>query len=334
MDRLLVTGGLGFIGSNFIQNRLRNYLDSNIVNLDSVSYGANLQNLASAVDDPQYRFVKCNIRDAEKVAKLIAYADVIVNFAAETHVDRSISNPSSFLESNVIGTQTLLEAARKSEVKKFVQISTDEVYGSASGGVSFDEASVMNPSSPYAASKAAADLFVKAYHKTYGLPIVILRCTNNFGPHQSPEKFIPKVIICSLLGKQVPVYGDGSQVRDWIYVEDFCNAINLAIEHGSSGTIYNVSVGNALLNLEVAKKILTLLGKKSDLIHFVEDRPGHDIEYSINSNEIREKLGWRPKHSFQTALAQTVAWYEENKPWWRPLMNEKILSPTPWKENW
>ncbi len=234
-DRLLVTGGLGFIGSTFIHDRLSRFPGSRILNLDSLSYGSNAQNLADLEDDPRYRFEKCDVRNMKEVTNLIQQADVVVNFAAETHVDRSIANPLVFLESNVIGTYTLLEAARKSKVQKFIQISTDEVYGSAPGNQSFNEDTVLDPSSPYSASKAAADLFALAYHRTYGLPISILRCTNNFGPFQFPEKFIPKSIIRSMLGMQVPVYGDGSQVRDWIYVGDFCNAISLVVERGSPG---------------------------------------------------------------------------------------------------
>lgn len=334
MDRLLVTGGLGFIGSNFIYHRLSNQPESHIVNLDSMSYGSNPENLASLAHDSRYQLVKADIRDGKKVEELVAQVDIVVNFAAETHVDRSISNPSAFLESNVIGTHTLLEAARKSNVRKFVQISTDEVYGSATGNESFDEKTAVNPSSPYAASKAAADLFVKSYHKTYGFPAAILRCTNNFGPRQFPEKFIPKTIISATLGRKIAIYGDGSQVRDWIYVEDFCSAINLVIERGTSGIVYNVSAGNELPNIDVAKKILSQLGKGYDLINFVEDRPGHDVRYSLNSNQIRERLGWGPRLAFDDVLRTTINWYSANENWWKPLLSEKVLSPTPWKENW
>lgn len=303
-----------------------------ILNMDSMSYGSNPQNLADLEDDPRYRFEKCDVRNMEKVTNRIQQADVVVNFAAETHVDRSIANPLAFLESNVIGTFTLLEAARKSKVEKFIQISTDEVYGSAPGNQSFSEDTVLDPSSPYSASKAAADLFALAYHRTYGLPISILRCTNNFGPFQFPEKFIPKSIIRSMLGMQVPVYGDGSQVRDWIYVGDFCNAISLVVEQGSPGSIYNVSAGNELPNIQVVKKILSFLEKSTDLIHFVEDRPGHDTRYSLDSHVIRERLGWKPHLTFEEALNLTINWYLSNKNWWEPLLDKKTLSPTPWKE--
>jgi len=334
MDRLLVTGGLGFIGSNFIHSRLSNFPDSQVTNLDSISYGANPQNLAGIERDPRYQFVKCDVRDNEKLEELVSRADVIVNFAAETHVDRSIANPSAFLESNVIGTHTLLEVSRRKSIRRFVQISTDEVYGSAAKGTSFDEDSAMNPSSPYSASKAAADMFALSYHKTYGLPVILLRCTNNFGPRQFPEKFIPKAIIRSTLGMKVPVYGDGSQIRDWIYVDDFCSAINLAIDRGSVGSVYNVSAGNELRNLEVITRILSLLGKGSDFIHFVEDRPGHDARYSLDSSRIRAQLSWRPQLGFEDALRATVKWYVANESWWRPLLNDQILSQAPWKESW
>jgi len=334
MDRLLVTGGLGFIGSNFIHDRISRFPELDIINLDSMSHGSNPSSLTDLDGNLRYRFEKCDVRNIDQITKLIQLVDVIVHFAAETHVDRSIVNPTAFLESNVIGTHNLLEASRKANVSRFIQISTDEVYGSATGNQSFDENSTLNPSSPYSASKAAADLLAVSYHKTYGLPVSILRCTNNFGPFQSPEKFIPKSIIRALLNKLVPVYGDGSQVRDWIYVKDFCEAISLVMERGSPGNIYNVSAGNEVANLEVVKKILNFLRKSVGLIQFVEDRPGHDIRYSLNSHFIREHLGWAPHFTFEAALELTLNWYLVNRNWWEPLLNEKILSPTPWKEKW
>jgi dTDP-glucose 4,6-dehydratase len=299
-----------------------------------MSYGSNPENLAGLAKDSRYRFVKADIRDGGKVEELMAQVDAVVNFAAETHVDRSISAPSMFLESNVVGTHVLLEAARRSNVGKFVQISTDEVYGSAAGGERFDEKTSLNPSSPYAASKAAADLFVRAYHKTYGLPVAILRCTNNFGPRQFPEKFIPKTIILAVLGRKLTIYGNGLQVRDWIYVEDFCNAINLVIDREANGATHNVSAGNELTNVEVAGRILRRLGRDEGLMQYVEDRPGHDVRYSLNSNQIREKLGWKPRFAFDEALHSTINWYLANEKWWKPLLNDKVLSAAPWKENW
>jgi len=334
MDRILVTGGMGFIGSNFIRYALQNWESSTIVNLDLLSYAANPHNLSGVDSTPRYEFVKADAADTEHVSKLVSKTDLIVHFAAETHVDRSISNPESFLRSNVLGTFTLLEATKKSRVRKFVHISTDEVYGSAQGKATFLESDRLQPSSPYSASKAAADMFVESYHRTYGLNTVVLRCTNNFGPRQFPEKFIPKIIISAILGRKIPIYGTGMHTRDWLYVLDFCRAIDLAIEKAEPGSIYNVSAGNEMPNLELAKHILEVLTEPSDLIQFVEDRPGHDFRYSLDSSRIRNELGWKPEHSFREALQETVEWYAKNDWWWRPLISDKILSPTPWKEKW
>lgn len=330
---MLVTGGLGFIGSNFIRHVHENSKVSRIVNLDAVSYGAVPRNLEDVEGDPSYEFVKGNTADRELVEKLIADVDVVVNLAAETHVDRSIANPETFLHSNVLGTFVLLEAARRSKLSKFIHISTDEVYGSASAS-SFRESDRLQTSSPYSASKASADMFVEAYHKTYGMCTVTMRCTNNFGPHQFPEKFIPKTIISAMLGRKIPIYGNGMQIRDWIFVQDFCEAVELAMEKGESGAIYNVSAGNELPNLELAKLMLEQLGKPFDLIRFVEDRPGHDFRYSLDSSRIRGELGWRPRHDFREALRNTVNWYVDNKAWWKPLIDNRILSPTPWESKW
>jgi dTDP-glucose 4,6-dehydratase len=331
---VLVTGGLGFIGSNFIHYASNAWQPMEIVNVDSISYGGVQQNLSDLEAIRSYRFVKGDITNAELVAELFKDCELVVHFAAQTHVDRSISNPEGFLHSNVVGTFTLLEAARRSNVRKFIHISTDEVYGSASGQASFSEKDRLFASSPYAASKAAADIFVEAYHKTYGLNTLTLRCTNNFGPRQFPEKFIPKTILSALQGKTVPVYGSGMQIRDWVYVLDFCKAINLAIEKGHAGAIYNVSAGNEIPNVEVAKLILTTLGKPLSLIQFVEDRPGHDFRYSLDSRRIRNELGWKPELTFHDALEETVQWYVKNESWWRPLISDKLLSSTPWKEKW
>jgi dTDP-glucose 4,6-dehydratase len=333
--RLLVTGGLGFIGSNFIRHILTETEDPpTILNLDLMSYGANPENLSDITDSAHYRFVKGSTTDPAIVQRLVDEVDVIVHFAAETHVDRSISNPEPFLETNVFGTFTVLEAARKSKLRKFVHISTDEVYGTAPSGVSFKEEDRLRPSSPYAASKAASDMLVEAYHTTYGLGTVILRCTNNFGPRQFPEKFIPKAIINSLLGRTIPVYGTGEQIRDWIYVLDFCRAIKLAMEKARPGSVYNVSAGNELPNIEIANHIVEAVGKPRNLIRFVEDRPGHDYRYSLDSNKIRKDIGWAPSYSFQKALKETVDWYIKNEHWWKPLISDRVLSATPWKENW
>lgn len=331
---ILVTGGLGFIGSNFIRYLLKSYGDIQITNLDAVTYGANSQNLQDLEGDSRYRFVKADIVDKYVISKHVARANAIVNFASETHVDRSISDPEPFLRSNVIGTYGLLETVKKSNLQKFIHISTDEVYGAALHGKSFNEEDRLNPSSPYSASKAAADMYAHAYHRTYGINTIIVRCTNNFGPYQFPEKLIPKTIIRAASNLSVPLYGNGAQVRDWIYVLDFCEALEKLMNDGKPGEIYNVAGGNELSNLELAEMILTLFGKPKDIIEFVEDRPGHDIRYSLDSSKITRELGWRPKHSFEEALASTVKWYVNNESWWKPLVNEKILSPTPWKEKW
>lgn len=330
--KLLVTGGLGFIGSNFIHYACDHVDSVSIVNIDCLSYGAVHKNLADLKRVSRYRFVKGNITNRKLVERSVREADVVVNFAAETHVDRSISVPRRFFRSNAEGTFTLLEAARRTKLSKFVHISTDEVYGPAPMDTSFRESDRLHTSSPYAASKAAADMFVEAYHKTYGLHTVTMRSTNNFGPHQFPEKFVPKTVISALLGRKIPIYGDGKQVRDWIYVQDFCKAIDLAITSGESGALYNVSAGNELPNMEVARLILQILRKPAALLEFVEDRPGHDFRYSLDSSKIRSQLGWSPEYNFIEALQRTVTWYVSNEWWWRPLLTERILSPTPWKE--
>jgi len=331
LNRLLVTGGLGFIGSNFILYAHEKWKSSNIVNLDAISFGAVPENLRGMEVKLRYKFVKGNTADMKIVGKLVNDVDVIVHFAAETHVDRSIADPESFLRSNVVGTFTLLEAARRSDIEKFVHISTDEVYGSITDG-SFQETDRLEASSPYSASKAASEMFVDAYFKTYGVPTVTMRCTNNFGPRQFPEKFIPKTIINALLGRRIPVYGSGTQVRDWIYVLDFCRAIDLAIEKGKAGSMYNVSASNELPNIQVVKAILEQLKRSNDLIQFVEDRPGHDFRYSLDSSRIRNDLGWRPQEIFADALRQTVQWYVDNERWWKPLITDRVLSAAPWKE--
>lgn len=334
MTTALVTGGLGFIGSNFIRHMIAGPKPFSIVNIDAESYGANPRNLAGVEDSHLHRFVTGDIADAKIVSPLVKEVNVIVHFAAETHVDRSISTPHIFIHSNVLGTFTLLEAARKNLAGKFIYISTDEVYGSAVTGTIFDEMDRFDPSSPYAATKAAGDVLVQAYHRTYGLDTVILRCTNNFGPYQFPEKFIPKTIINTLLSRKVPIYGDGKQIRDWIYVQDFCSAIESAIEEAPPGAIYNVSAGNEITNIEVAKLILAQLGRPSTLLEFVADRPGHDYRYSLDSSKIRKELDWEPSHNFPEALRETVNWYVKNESWWKPLISDKILSKSPWTEKW
>jgi len=314
--KILITGGAGFIGSNFVHYMLQQHPEDQIVVLDKLTYAGNLDNLKTAMK--KIRFIKgdiCNRKLVEKAAKGI---DVIINFAAESHVDRSIAKPEPFLTTNVLGTQVLLEAARRFDHEKFVQISTDEVYGSISKG-SFKEEDLLRPSSPYASSKAAADMLAHSYFVTYGLPVLITRSTNNFGPYQHPEKLIPKLIINAISDKPLPIYGDGKNVRDWVYVIDNCEAIDLVLRKGKSGEVYNVGAGNEKMNLEIAGFILKELGKPKSLIKFVKDRPGHDLRYSLNCEKLKA-LTWAPKHSFEMALRETINWYKENKWWWRSLV--------------
>lgn len=330
--RLLVTGGMGFIGSNFIRHILKKDGYSRITNLDALKYGSNPANLAG-IDDYRYDFVKGDISDFSLVSDLIKEADAVVNFAAETHVDRSISTPEAFLQSNVIGVFTILEALRKeNHDAKMIQISTDEVYGDISEG-SFRETDAIKPSSPYSASKAAADAFVLGYARTYGLDAVITRCTNNYGPYQFPEKLIPKSIIRLAKSLKVPIYGTGTNVRDWIYVLDHCRAIELAMKKGEAGEVYNISSGHEMTNLEVVRELLRIVGKDEGYMEQVEDRPGHDLRYSLDSTKLRG-LGWRPEHGFEEGLRKTVEWYSKNEEWWKPLADERTLHPAPWKLAW
>ena len=296
---------------------LSKYPEHHIVNLDAMTYAANPANLKDIENDRRYTFIKGNICDRKLVEKVAKEVDAIINFAAESHVDRSIAEPEPFLTTNVLGTQVLLEAARKFDHKKFVQISTDEVYGSISRG-SFREEDPLRPSSPYAASKAAADMLTHSYFVTYGLPVVITRSTNNFGPYQHPEKLIPKLIINAISGKPLPIYGDGKNVRDWLYVVDNCEAIDLILRKGKSGGIYNVGAGNEKMNLEIAAFILKELGKPKSMIKFVKDRPGHDLRYSLNCEKL-EALGWEPSYTLERGLKETVKWYKQNVKWWRKI---------------
>jgi len=329
-----VTGGCGFIGSNFIRYMLHNYNNIDVVNVDSLSYGSNLNNLKDLQDDRRYRFVKGSINDFKLMSDIVKEVDAIVNFAAESHVDRSIAEPQSTFKSNAEGVLVVLEAVRRYGGNvRILQVSTDEVYGDILAG-SFREEDRLKPSSPYAASKACADLLCLAYHRTYGLNVSITRCTNNFGPFQFPGKLIPKTIIRAMLDLKVPVYGTGGNVRDWIYVLDHCEALDVVLKKGGAGEVYNIAGGNELTNIQVVEKVLELLGKPRSLIEFVEDRPGHDIRYSLDSSKISRELGWRPKHTFEQALERTVEWYVENGWWWKPLADERTLHPTPWKLKW
>jgi len=329
--KLLVTGGLGFIGSNFCRYMLTEHPDIELLNLDKIGTGANPANLRDIENNKRYTFVKGDICNPRLVDKLVRGVDAVVNIAAETHVDRSIADPYTFLQNNTVGTFTILEAVRKHNKKaRLVHVSTDEVYGQALEG-SFTENDPPNPSNPYSASKAAADMFALSYYKTYDLNVSITRCTNNFGPYQLPEKLIPKTIIRALRDLPIPIYGSGTNIRDWIYVQDHCEAIDAVLYHGKAGEVYNVSAGNEITNIEIAKEILLMLHKPESLITFVEDRPGHDLRYSLDSTKTRSMTGWQPKFSFKQSLESTVRWYVENEPWWTPLATEAILNATPWK---
>jgi len=329
--KILITGGLGFIGSNFIRHTLSKNTDYDIINIDKIGIGANPSNLKDLENRKNYSFIKCDISNFNLVYKVIRNVDAVINFAAETHVDRSIADPNPFIQSNIIGTFNLLEAERKNNKPiRHIQISTDETYGDKLRG-SFKEEDRLKPSNPYSASKAAADMLCQAYHRTYGLDIIITRSTNNFGPYQFPEKLIPKSIIRAQKNLPIPIYGKGENMRDWIYVLDHCEAIDLIQNKGKPGEIYNISSGNELSTLTIAKKILIALKKPENLITFVEDRPGHDIRYSLDSTKIRSEIGWEPKRSFTSALNKTIDWYVKNNWWWEPLINEEILNPTPWK---
>lgn len=320
--KILVTGGCGFIGSNFIHYVLAKHPDYSIVNLDKLTYAGNPENLADLKNDERYSFIKGDICDATVVEKAINGVDAIVNFAAETHVDRSILSAGSFVNTDVYGTYILLEAVKKHKIKRYIQISTDEIYGSIEKG-SFTEQSPLNPNSPYAASKASGDLLVRAYYKTYNLPLIITRSSNNFGPFQYPEKFIPLFITNALSELKLPLYGDGKNVRDWIYVEDNCEAIDLVLRNGNEGEVYNIGGGNERKNIEIVKIILKKLGKPESIIEYVKDRPGHDQRYSLDCSKIKKEFGWSPKYNFEEALSKTVDWYSSNIDWWKKIKEKQ-----------
>ncbi|MFN3301514.1 MAG: dTDP-glucose 4,6-dehydratase [Patescibacteria group bacterium] len=321
--KILVTGGAGFIGSNFIRYILKKYKNYQIFNLDKLTYCGNLDNLRDIEKSPRYKFFKGDITNKKIVEKLAKKVDVIVNFAAESHVDRSILEPDSFIKTNIFGTYILLEAVKKLKIKKYLQISTDEVYGSRKEGY-FKETDPLNPSSPYSASKASADLLTLAYFKTYHLPVLITRSTNNYGPYQYPEKIIPLFVTNLLENKKVPLYGRGLNRRDWLYVLDNCRAIDLIIHRGKIGEIYNVASGEELTNLELTKIILKELNKDEKWIEYVKDRPGHDFRYAIDCSKIK-KLGWRPIYKFKEAIKETIKWYQKNQWWWKKLKSGKYL---------
>lgn len=324
--KIIVTGGAGFIGGNFVHYMIKKYPDYQIICLDKLTYAGNLETLESVMDNPHFTFVKGDIADREFVYDLFEKEkpDIIVNFAAESHVDRSITDPGIFLQTNVIGTGVLLDACRIYGIERYHQVSTDEVYGDlplSRPDLFFTEATPLHTSSPYSASKASADLLVLAYHRTFGLPVTISRCSNNYGPYHFPEKLIPLMIANCLNDKPLPVYGKGENVRDWLYVEDHCAAIDLIIHNGKVGEVYNIGGHNERTNLQVVETIIDALGKSRDLIKYVTDRPGHDMRYAIDPTKIHDELGWEPKTKFDDGIKKTIQWYLDNKEWW-----ERIIS--------
>lgn len=315
--KLLVTGGAGFIGSNFIKFYLKENTNDSIVNLDKLTYAGNLENLTDIESNKRYKFVHGDIADFNLVDSLLKDGiDVVINFAAESHVDRSIDDPSPFLNTNIIGTQLLLESSRRNKIQRFIQVSTDEVYGSLEPIGLFTERTALRPNSPYAASKASADLLTRAYFKTYNFPAIITRCSNNYGPYQFPEKLIPLFVTNALLDEPLPVYGDGLNIRDWLYVEDHCRAIDIVLKKGKEGEVYNIGGNTEKKNIEITDKILSILSKPQTLKKFIKDRLGHDRRYAIDSTKIKMELGWEPKYQFEDALRKTIQWYIDNKEWW------------------
>ena len=323
---ILVTGGAGFIGSNFVFYELDKHPEDRIVALDALTYAGNLETLKPVMDCENFRFVKGDITDREAMDRLFAEEgfDIVVNFAAESHVDRSIENPGVFLETNILGTQVLMDQARKHGVKRFHQVVTDEVYGDLPldrPDLFFVETMPLTASSPYSASKASADLLVMAYHRTFGLPVTISRCSNNYGPYQFPEKLIPLMIANAMADKELPVYGEGLNVRDWLYVEDHCKAIDMIIREGKDGEIYNIGGHNERANIDVVKTILREVGKPESLIKYVKDRAGHDLRYAIDPTKIHDELGWEPETPFDEGIKKTIRWYLDNEEWWKNIIS-------------
>jgi dTDP-glucose 4,6-dehydratase len=335
IKKILITGGAGFIGSNFIRYLIKKKPQIEILNFDALTYAGNLENLRLIKKNPHYTFIKGNICDKLPLKSAVQnfLPDVIVNFAAETHVDRSIQDPDIFIQTNIVGVQNLLKVCLDNNILRYIQVSTDEVYGSLGESGLFTESSPLDPHSPYSASKASADLLTKAYHDTYGFPAIITRCSNNYGPYQFPEKFIPLIILCCLAGKEIPIYGDGLNIRDWIHVDDHCAAIDAVIEKGAAGEIYNIGANNQMTNISMVRSIIQVLSamhpeKKisEDLITYVEDRPGHDRRYAIDSTKIRKNLGWRPAIRFEEGLRKTIQWYLDNPKWVSSVLNKDYLA--------
>lgn len=328
---IVVTGGAGFIGSNFIFYQLKNHPEDKIICVDSLTYAGNLETLEPVMNNPSFTFVKADIADRNAINKVFEEhkPDIVVNFAAESHVDRSIENPEIFLKTNIMGVQVLMDACRKYGIKRYHQVSTDEVYGDLPldrPDLFFTEETPIHTSSPYSSSKAGADLLVLAYYRTYGLPVSITRCSNNYGPYHFPEKLIPLIISRALADKSLPVYGTGENVRDWLYVEDHCSAIDLVMRNGRVGQVYNVGGHNERTNLQVVKAILKHLNKPESLITFVNDRPGHDMRYAIDPTKIHNELGWLPQTSFDDGIKKTIDWYLQNKPWWENIISGEYQS--------
>ena len=321
-----MTGGAGFIGANYVRMVLGKS-DDRVVNLDLLTYAGNLENLFGLEDHERYRFVRGDIRDRKLIDGIIVdeKIDAVVNFAAESHVDRSIDGPREFLDTNIMGTQTLLEAARQGGIERFLQVSTDEVYGSLGAEGLFTETSPLQPNSPYSASKASADMVARSYFHTYGFPVLITRCSNNYGPYQFPEKLIPLMIANALEDKPLPVYGDGLNVRDWLYVEDHCEAIDVVLRKGTPGEVYNIGGNNEMQNIRIVRLLLDILGKDESLIQYVTDRPGHDRRYAIDASFIRDELGWEPRYVFEDGIRETVDWYLNHRDWWEKIRNGAYL---------
>lgn len=323
---IIVTGGAGFIGGNFMHYMVNNYPNDNIICVDCLTYAGNLETLDPIKDKKNYKFIKEDITNREGIYKIFEETkpDIVVNFAAESHVDRSVETPEIFIKTNVLGTQVLMDACRKYGIKRFHQVSTDEVYGDLPlerTDLFFTEDTPIHTSSPYSASKAGADLLVLAYHRTFKLPVTISRCSNNYGPYHFPEKLIPLMISRALNNEKLPVYGDGKNVRDWLYVTDHCKAIDLIIRNGKDGEVYNIGGHNEKANIDVVKTILKALNKSEDLIEFVKDRPGHDLRYAIDPSKIEKELGWKPQYTFETGIQQTIEWYLNNKDWWEHIIS-------------
>ncbi|EST12659.1 dTDP-glucose 4,6-dehydratase [Sporolactobacillus laevolacticus] len=325
--KLLVTGGAGFIGSNFVHHMIKFHPEDTVVNYDLLTYAGNLENLKDVENHPNYHFVRGNICNRELIEYVIDQFDIdtVVNFAAESHVDRSITEPDIFVKSNVLGTQTLLDVAKSKKINKYLQISTDEVYGTLGPDGYFTETTPLAPNSPYSASKASADLMVRAYYETFGMNVNITRCSNNYGPYHFPEKLIPLVVTNALEGKELPVYGDGKNIRDWLYVEDHCAAIDLVLHKGKPGEIYNVGGHNEKCNIDIVELIVDTLGKSRDLIKHVSDRLGHDRRYAIDPTKIETELGWKPQYNFDSGIKETIQWYLDHEDWWRKIKSGEYM---------